>query len=106
MTMCVTGPSIVRGVEPGDSSPHRNPSTNDHGPRYTGPPLPKRDAIDLPIRSALRSDSRYAKVEVRNYHWNQPYTAADYGKLMLSYCGTQLMEPSADRRCSTTWKPS
>jgi SAM-dependent methyltransferase len=66
-----------------------------HGSRHTGPPPPKRDAVDPPIRSALSSDSRYASVEVRRYDWNQTYSAADYRKLMLSYSGTQLMKPSA-----------
>ena len=68
-----------------------------HGPPYTGPQLPKRDAVDPPIRSALSGDSRYANVEVRNYDWNQTYSAADYRKLMLSYSGTQIMEPSAQQ---------
>jgi hypothetical protein len=68
-----------------------------HGSGYTGPSLPKRDAVDPPLRSALGRDSRYANVEVRSYDWNQTYSAADYRKLMLSYSGTQLMEPSAQQ---------
>jgi trans-aconitate methyltransferase len=68
-----------------------------HGSRHTGPLPPKRDAVDPPIRSALSSDSRYENVQVRNYDWNQTYSAADYRKLMLSYSGTQLMEPSAQQ---------
>jgi len=30
---------------------------------------------------------------VRSYDWNQTYTAAAYRKLMLSYSGTNMMEP-------------
>ena len=64
-----------------------------YGEGHTGPPSPRRDAVDPPIREALSRDERFANVEVRYYDWNQTYSAAQYRKLMLSYSGTQMMEP-------------
>jgi ubiquinone/menaquinone biosynthesis C-methylase UbiE len=66
-----------------------------YGEGHAGPPLPERGAVDPPIRAALSSDARFAHVEVRNYDWNQTYSASAYCKLMLSYSVTQMMEPSA-----------
>ena len=34
-------------------------------------------------------------MRVHRYDWDQTYTAAQYRKLMLSYSGTQTMEPAA-----------
>jgi hypothetical protein len=44
----------------------------------------------------LEADSRFKRVVVRRYDWDQTYSAADYKKLMLSYSGTQMMD-EADR---------
>jgi hypothetical protein len=66
-----------------------------YGEGHAGPPLPERGAVDPPIRAALSNDARFAHVEVRNYDWNQTYSASAYRKLMLSYSVTQMMEPSA-----------
>ena len=50
--------------------------------------------VDPPLRAALKADRRYASVAVRSYDWNQTYSAGDYRNLMLSYSGTQMMEPA------------
>jgi trans-aconitate methyltransferase len=68
-----------------------------YGEGRTSPPAPTRDTVDPPIRQALNRDPRFCDVEVRRYDWNQTYTASEYRKLMLSYSGTQLMEPAARR---------
>ena len=64
-----------------------------YGQGHTGPPAPKRGAVDPPIRQALGRDERFTDVELRCYDWNQSYSAAAYRKLMLSYSVTQMMEP-------------
>jgi len=66
-----------------------------YGEGHEGPPAPRRDEVDPPMRAALRSDARFDRVEVRTYDWDQTYRAAEYRELMLSYSGTQGMEPSA-----------
>ena len=68
-----------------------------YGEGHAGPPSPTRDSVDPPIRQALAADRRFVDVEVRSYDWNQTYTASEYRKLMVSYSGTQMMEPSARR---------
>jgi SAM-dependent methyltransferase len=68
------------------------------GEGHTGPPPPRRDEVDPPMRSALLHDGRFAGLEVRRYDWDQTYCAAEYRQLMLSYSGTQSMEP-ATRQC-------
>lgn len=62
-----------------------------YGEGHAGPRAPERDAVDPPIRGALRQDPRFSNVEVRAYDWNQTYSAAGYRKLMLSYSSTQMM---------------
>lgn len=47
------------------------------------------------MRSALQHDGRFTGVELRRYDWDQTYSAADYRQLMLSYSGTQSMEPTS-----------
>jgi SAM-dependent methyltransferase len=69
-----------------------------YGVGHAGPPAPERNAVDPPIRRALRGDPRFSNVEVRAYDWNQTYSAAGYRKLMLSYSGTQMMTPPARQR--------
>ena len=64
-----------------------------YGQGHTGPPAPARDSVDPPIRQALSCDTRFRHVQVRCYDWNQTYTAAAYRSLMLSYSGTQMMQP-------------
>jgi trans-aconitate methyltransferase len=66
-----------------------------YGEAHTGPPAPTRDTVDPPIRRALSEDPRFVDVEMRSYDWNQTYTASEYRTLMLSYSGTQMMEPAA-----------
>lgn len=66
------------------------------GQGRNGPPAPTRSQLDPPMRSLLQADSRYASVEVTSFEWDQTYTASQYRDLMLSYSGTQMMEP-ADR---------
>jgi hypothetical protein len=46
------------------------------------------------MRSALQHDDRFAGLELRRYDWDQTYGAAEYRDLMLSYSGTQSMEPA------------
>ena len=62
-----------------------------YGEGHTGPPAPTRELVDPPIRAALDADTRFERVALRRYDWNQTYTAADYRNLMLSYSGTQMM---------------
>ncbi len=45
------------------------------------------------MRDVLLADPRFRSVAIRRYDWNQTYSAAEYGLLMLSYSGTQMMEP-------------
>ena len=47
------------------------------------------------MRSALRDDGRFDRLEVHRYDWDQTYSAAEYRRLMLSYSGTQSMESQA-----------
>jgi hypothetical protein len=42
----------------------------------------------------LDTDRRFECVEVRQYNWDQTYSASDYRNLMLSYSGTQMMQES------------
>jgi len=66
-----------------------------YGEGHTGPPAPRRDDVDPPMRAALDADPRFTDVEVRTYDWNQTYNSAEYRRVMLSYSGTQMMEPRA-----------
>jgi SAM-dependent methyltransferase len=66
-----------------------------YGEGRTGPPAPIRRDVDPPMREALDRDRRYSSATVRRYDWDQTYTAAEYRKLMVSYSGTQMMEPAA-----------
>jgi SAM-dependent methyltransferase len=68
-----------------------------YGEGHTGPPAPRRDRVDPRMRSALSDDGRFAGVQVRAYDWDQTYRAAEYRQLMLTYSGTQSMEPNARR---------
>lgn len=68
-----------------------------YGEGHTGPPAPTRRGVDPAIRAVLAADRRFDLITVRQYDWNQTYSAHDYRKLMLSYSGTQTMEES-DRR--------
>ncbi|CAN5824184.1 hypothetical protein BH24ACT5_BH24ACT5_12510 [soil metagenome] len=68
-----------------------------YGQGHTGPPAPTRFGVDPAIHAALEADRRFDLVAVHRYDWNQTYRASDYRKLLLSYSGTQMMEPS-DRR--------
>jgi SAM-dependent methyltransferase len=65
-----------------------------YGEGHTGPPAPPRTNVDPPIRQSLEQDPRFVQVEVHGYDWNQTYSAAAYRKLMLSYSGTQMMNPT------------
>ena len=47
-------------------------------------------------RQALAADRRFVDVRMRQYDWDQTYSAADFRKLMVSYSGTQMMD-EADR---------
>jgi len=42
----------------------------------------------------LYTDRRFECVEVRQYNWDQTYSASDYRNLMLSYSGTRMMQES------------
>jgi SAM-dependent methyltransferase len=71
------------------------PIYEQYGQGHSGPPAPNRDAVDPAIRAVLEADSRFSPAAVRQWDWNQTYTASGYVKLMLSYSGTQMMdEPS------------
>lgn len=63
-----------------------------YGQGRTRPDLPTRAMVDPPIRHTLASDARFVDVYVRQYDWDQTYTAAEFRKLMVSYSGTQMME--------------
>jgi SAM-dependent methyltransferase len=65
-----------------------------YGQGHAGPPAPARTNVDPPIRQSLGQDHRFVDVAVHGYDWNQTYTAAAYRKLMLSYSGTQMMNPA------------
>jgi SAM-dependent methyltransferase len=71
------------------------PIYESYGQRHKGPPPPTRDCVDPPMRTALNGDPRFVGVDMHSYDWNQTYNAAEYRKLMLSYSGTQMMEPVA-----------
>ena len=70
------------------------PIYESHGQGHSGPPAPTRNAVDPTIRSVLAADRRFGSVAVRQWDWNQTYTASDYLKLMLSYSATQMMDES------------
>lgn len=65
-----------------------------HGEGHTGPPAPTRDEVAPPMHRILVDDERFEHVALHRWDWDQTYTAADYRKLMLSYSGTQQMEPT------------
>ena len=65
-----------------------------YGQGHSGPPAPTRESVDPKIRAVLDTDRRFDRVDVRNYDWDQTYSASDYRNLMLSYSGTQMMEES------------
>jgi len=65
-----------------------------YGQGHIGPPAPRRDRVDPPMRSVLEADRRFTDVRVWRVDHDQNYTAAEYRSLMLSYSGTQIMEPS------------
>jgi Methyltransferase domain len=65
-----------------------------HGQGHIGPPAPARGDVDPKIRAVLDTDRRFECVEVRQYNWDQTYSASDYRNLMLSYSGTQMMQES------------
>ena len=65
-----------------------------HGQGHSGPPTPNRESVDPKIRAVLDEDRRFDCVDVRQYDWDQTYSASDYRNLMLSYSGTQMMQES------------
>jgi len=65
-----------------------------HGQGHSGPPAPNRESVDPKIRAVLDEDRRFDCVDVRQYDWDQTYSASDYRNLMLSYSGTQMMQES------------
>jgi SAM-dependent methyltransferase len=69
-----------------------------YGEGHQGPPAPRRDEVDPLMRSALRHDGRFERLDVRHYDWDQTYSAAEYRRLMLSYSGTQSIEVHARQR--------
>jgi SAM-dependent methyltransferase len=69
-----------------------------YGEGHIGPPAPRRDQVDPPMRSAFEHDARFEGLDVRYYDWDQTYSAAEYRQLMLSYSGTQSMRAAARGR--------
>jgi SAM-dependent methyltransferase len=67
-----------------------------YGEAHKGPLPPERGEVAPPIAESLRADGRFTDVASHDFDWNQTYTADQYRNLMLSYSGTQMMEP--DRR--------
>jgi len=65
-----------------------------HGQGHSGPPTPNRESVDPKIRAVLDEDRRFDCVDVRQYDWDQTYSASDYRNLMLSNSGTQMMQES------------
>ena len=68
-----------------------------YGQGHSGPPAPTRESVVPTIRAVLRVDSRFDCVEVRQYNWDQTYSALNCRNLMLSmlsYSGTQMMQES------------
>jgi len=74
------------------------PIYEQHGQGHVGPPAPKREQADPPIRIALESDRRFERVAIRRYDWDQTYTAAQYRDLMLSDSRRQMMDPQPRER--------
>jgi SAM-dependent methyltransferase len=74
------------------------PIYEQHGQGHVGPPAPKREEADPPIRIARESDRRFEGVALHRYDWDQTYTAAQYRDLMLSDSRRQMMEPQARER--------
>jgi SAM-dependent methyltransferase len=74
------------------------PIFEQHGQGHVGPPAPKREEADPPIRIALESDRRFERVALRRYDWDQTYTAAQYRDLMLSDSRRQMMDPQLRER--------
>ncbi len=64
-----------------------------YGEAHKGPLPPKRGEVVPAIAPALRADRRFTDIAVHCYDWNQTYAAEQYRRLMLSYSGTQVMEP-------------
>lgn len=65
-----------------------------HGESHEGSRTPTRDEVDPPVRKLLENDRRFTLVMVRQWDWDQTYSAAEYRKLMISYSVTQMMAPS------------
>jgi trans-aconitate methyltransferase len=65
-----------------------------YGEGHAGPPASTREDVDPPIRGVLEDDDRFEQVAVRQWDWDQTYSAADYRRLMLSYSPTQMMDPN------------
>lgn len=65
-----------------------------YGDGHKGPRAPTRGEVDPPIRQLLEGDNRFVEVGIRQWNWDQTYSAPEYRKLMLSYSGTLLMAPS------------
>lgn len=59
---------------------------------HAGPSAPTRESVTPAMRAVLDADGRFARVAVRQYDWDQTYSASDYRRLMLSYSGTQMMD--------------
>jgi SAM-dependent methyltransferase len=66
-----------------------------YGEAHRGPPPPRRGGVDPPMRTRLEKDRRFGELAVRRYDWDQTYSAAEYRQLMLSYSGTEAMQPTA-----------
>ena len=64
-----------------------------YGDGGAGPSLPLRGDVEPSMLAPLSADPRFRVIGVRHYDWDQTYTGAEFRQLMLSYSGTQSMEP-------------
>jgi SAM-dependent methyltransferase len=74
------------------------PIYENYGKGHDGPRSPPRAEVDPPMRDVLDTDDRYGEVVVREWSWDQTYSAADYRQLMLSYSWTQMVAPTRPKR--------
>lgn len=67
--------------------------------RFDGPdtaePKPRQypETVVPPIYDQIQASTLFEPPILLRYHWDQTYTAEDYGDLLRSYSGTQMMEP-------------
>jgi SAM-dependent methyltransferase len=94
--------AVVEAIQVDSPSDHgffdaAQPIYDRYGEGHTGPPAPARADVEPLLLEPMRADARFGSVDVHRYDWDQTYTAAEYRQLMLSYSGTQGMDPERRR---------